>query len=81
MADQPSTANAGAAVIEMKDHPAQAKRILRADIGRRWGKFSAQELTDLGDSDDLINQLVAKYGLDRDTAKRDAEEVVKGRAF
>jgi hypothetical protein len=82
MTDQPSTATTNAAAANrMHDSPAEAKKLLRADIGGKWSKFSAQELTDLKGNDDLVTQLVAKYGLEKDTATRDAEAIVKGRAF
>ena len=82
MTDQPSTAATNAAApIPMQDHPAVAKRALRADIGGKWGKFTAQELTDLKDNDDLVSQLVTKYGLEKDAARRDAAAVVNGRVF
>jgi hypothetical protein len=77
MTDQPST-NAAA------PNPMQAKaeaRLLRAEIGNKWGKFTTQELDDLKDNDDLVAALVAKYGLDKDAATRDAAAVVQGRAF
>jgi len=82
MTNQPSTATTTAAAAgRMQDDPAAVKRTLRADIGSKWGKFSTQELTDLKDSDDLVTQLVAKYGLDKDVAQRDAAAIVNGRAF
>ena len=82
MTDQPSTATtSAAALIRMQDHPAVAKRALRNDIRGKWGKFTEQELTDLRDSDDLVSQLVAKYGLDKEAAQRDAVALVNGRAF
>lgn len=80
MTDQPSTAPANAA----EPNPMQAKaeaRLLRSEIGNKWGKFTTQELTDLKDNDDLVAALVAKYGLDKDVATRDAAAVVKGRPF
>jgi hypothetical protein len=81
MTDQPSTASTSAAAANrMQDNPA-AKKQLRADIGSKWGKFSADELAGLKDNDDLVAQLVAKYGLDKDAAQRDAAAVVDGRAF
>jgi len=82
MTDQPSTATTNAAATNrMQDNPADQKRVLRADIGSKWGKFSAQELTDLKDNEDLVSQLVAKYGLEKDAAQRDAAAIVKGRDF
>jgi hypothetical protein len=85
MTDQPAikgtATTSAAAANRMQDNPAAQKRVLRADIGSKWGKFSAQELTELKDNDDLVAQLVAKYGLDRDAALRDAAAIVRGRAF
>ena len=80
MTDQPSTATPNAA----EPNPMQAKaeaRLLRSEIGNKWGKFTTQELTDLKDNDDLVTQLVAKYGIEKDAATRDAAAVVKGRPF
>jgi hypothetical protein len=58
---------------------AYAKQLLRLDIRLRWGKFTEQELIDLKDNDDFVTQLAAKYGLDRQTAQRDADVMLKGR--
>ena len=82
MTEQSSTAttNAGA-TNPTQDDAIEAKEALRADIGGKWDKFSAQELTDLKDNDDLVTQLVAKYGLQKDAATREAAAVVKGRDF
>ena len=80
MTDQPSTASPSAA-NRIQDNFAEARKLLRAEIGSKWSKFSAQELTDLKDNDDLVSQLVAKYGLEKDTAQRDAATVVNGRTF
>jgi hypothetical protein len=80
MTDQPSTATTNAAATNRMQDRAEAK-LLRAEIGSKWGKFTLQELTDLKDNDDLVAQLVAKYGLEKDAATRDAAAIVKGRAF
>ena len=82
MTDQASTATTNAAATtRMQDNAIEAKKLLRADIGSKWSKFSAQELTDLRDNDDLVTKLVTKYGLEKDAALRDAAAVVKGRGF
>ena len=82
MTDRPSTATPNAAATNrVQDNRAYQKRLLLDDIGSKWGKFSAQELTDLRDNDDLVTKLVAKYGLDKSAALRDAAAVVKGRGF
>jgi hypothetical protein len=80
MTDQPSTATPNATAPTPMQEKAEA-RMLRAEIGNKWGKFTTQELADLKDNDDLVTQLVAKYGLDKDAASRDAAAIVKGRAF
>jgi hypothetical protein len=76
MSDQ---AKANAATIPaaqtMPADAAQAKKVLLRDIRVKWGKFSEQELNDLAGNDDLITQLVAKYGLTKEVAQRDAEAV------
>ncbi len=84
MTDQPSPASASPAAPTPAPTPMQARaeaRMLRAEIGDRWDKFSPQELDALRNNDDLVAQLVAKYGLAKDTATRDAAALVRGRAF
>lgn len=73
MTDQPSKATANA--------PAPKAKTLREEIGSKWGKFTTDELTKLKNNDDLVAQLVTKYGLAKDAATRDAAALVKGRAF
>ena len=82
MADQPtSSTTTAAATNRMQDQSVERKLILLTDIGGKWGKFSKQELSDLKSSDDLVAQVVAKYGLEKDAAQRDVDVLVKGRAF
>jgi hypothetical protein len=52
---------------------------MRAEIVRRWGKFSDQEIADLKDKDDLVAKVQAKYQLDRAQAQRDVDAFAKGR--
>jgi hypothetical protein len=80
MTDQPSTASTNAAAPTPMQAKAEA-RMLRSEIGSKWGKFTTQELDDLKDNDALVAALVAKYGLDKAAATRDAATVVQGRAF
>ena len=58
---------------------AENKRILLKDISAKWGKFSEQELGALKSRDDLVDQVVAKYSLDKAQAQRDVDAVMKGR--
>ena len=80
MTDQPSTINPNTSAPTPMQAKAEA-RMLRSEIGNKWGKFTTQELDDLTDNDDLVSALVAKYGLDNAAATRDAATVVQGRAF
>jgi hypothetical protein len=80
MTDQPSTGSTNATAPNPMQARAEAK-LLRSEIGNKWGKFTTQELDDLKDNDALVAALVAKYGLDKVTATRDAATVVQGRAF
>ena len=75
MADRPTPSTT------MQDQSVERKLTLLSDIRRKWDKFSKQELSDLKNSNDLVTQLVAKYGLEKDAATRDAAGIVKGRAF
>ena len=58
---------------------AEAKQIILKEIGSKWGKFSEQELSALKDRDDLVSQVVAKYGLEKSQAQRDVDALMKGR--
>lgn len=59
--------------------PADTKQTLLKDIGAKWNKFSEQELGALNSKDDLVNQVVAKYSIDKAQAQRDVDAVMKGR--
>jgi len=43
------------------------------------GKFSEQDFSALKGNDDLVNQVVAKYGLEEAQAQRDVDALLKGR--
>jgi len=58
---------------------AEAKQIILKEIGSKWAKFSEQELSALKDRDDLVTQVVAKYGLEKSQAQRDVDALMKGR--
>jgi hypothetical protein len=71
-----TTSNATAAKPEMT---AEAKQIVLKEIGAKWGKFSEQDLSALKGNDDLVNQVVAKYALEKAQAQRDVDALLKGR--
>ena len=83
MTDQPNT-NAAAmpaapTVAAASAQAANDKKLLLQDIRVKWGKFTEQELGDLKSNDDLVTQLAARYGLEKDAAQRDVDAMLKGR--
>jgi hypothetical protein len=71
-----TTSNTSAAKPEMT---AETKKIVLKEIGSKWRKFSEQDLSALKGNDDLVNQVVAKYGLEKAQAQRDVDSLLKGR--
>lgn len=55
------------------------KQVVLMEIRAKWGKFSEQDMSALRGSDDLVTQIVAKYGLDKAQAQRDVDALLKGR--
>ena len=60
-------------------HSPEASQMIRKDIKAKWDKFSEHELTSLKNKDDLVTQVVAKYGLEKVQAQRDVDALLKGR--
>jgi hypothetical protein len=58
---------------------AETRQIVLKEISAKWGKFSEQELSALKNKDDVVTQLVAKYGLDKQQAQSDVDSLMKGR--
>jgi division protein CdvB (Snf7/Vps24/ESCRT-III family) len=58
---------------------AEVRQIVLKEIGAKWGKFSEHDLSVLKGNDDLVNQVVAKYGLEKAQAQRDVDALLKGR--
>jgi hypothetical protein len=56
-----------------------AMKMIQKEIKAKWDKFSDQELTSLKSRDDLVTQVVAKYGFERPQAQRDVDALLKGR--
>jgi hypothetical protein len=83
MTSQSTTAGTNASATpkmqEQTQGAADAKKALLKDIHVKWGKFSEQDVGSLKSNDDLVTQLVAKYGLAKDVAQRDADTLRAGR--
>jgi hypothetical protein len=67
------------AAVSKPDTAAETKQIVLKEIGAKWDKFSQQDLSALKGKDDLVTQVVAKYGLEKAQAQRDVDAVLKGR--
>jgi hypothetical protein len=58
---------------------AETRQIVLKEIRGKWGKFSEQELSALKNNDDIVTQLVAKYGFDKAQAQLDVNALMNGR--
>jgi hypothetical protein len=54
---------------------------LTKDIHAKWNKFSEVDAAAFKSSDDLVTQVVSKYGIDKAVAQRDVDTLLKGRSF
>lgn len=54
---------------------------LSKEIHAKWSKFSETDVAAFKSSDELVTQVVSKYGLDKAIAQRDVDALVKGRTF
>jgi hypothetical protein len=74
-----NTAPGASNVAAKSETSAETKQIVLKEIGSKWGKFSEQDLSALKGSDDLVSQVVAKYGLEKAQAQKDVDALLKGR--
>jgi hypothetical protein len=58
---------------------AENSRTIRCEVGAKWDKFSEQDLSALRDRDDLVQEIVSRYGIETSEAQRDVDLVLKGR--
>jgi hypothetical protein len=82
MTNAPSNtaSNSGAtAAMPQSQTAADTKQIVLKDIGTKWDKFSEQDLSALKGKDDLVTQVVAKYGIEKAQAQSEVDTVLKGR--
>jgi uncharacterized protein YjbJ (UPF0337 family) len=63
------------------DNTPENRKIIVNELHTKWGKFSEQELSALKGKDDLVSQVQAKYGMNKDQALRDVDALLKGRPF
>jgi hypothetical protein len=58
---------------------ADTRQIVLKEIGAKWSKFSEQDLSVFKSKDDVVAQVVAKYGTEKAQAQRDVDALMKGR--
>jgi hypothetical protein len=58
---------------------AETSRTIRREVGAKWDKFSEQDLSALKDRDDLVQEIVSRYGIETNEAQRAVDLVLKGR--
>jgi uncharacterized protein YjbJ (UPF0337 family) len=63
------------------DNAPANRNIIVNELHTKWGKFSEQELSALKGKDDLVSQVQARYGLNKEQALRDVDALLKGRSF
>jgi hypothetical protein len=61
------------------DGSAEASRAVRREVEAKWDKLSEQDLSALKDRDDLVQKIVARYGIETSEAQRDVDLVLMGR--
>lgn len=81
MANPVSTAasNANAPATKPETPTVETKQIVLKEIAAKWDKFSTQDLSGIDGKDDLVAQVVAKYGLDKVQAQHDVDALLNGR--
>jgi hypothetical protein len=72
-------ANAASGSAAAKTAAAAARQIVLNKIRSKWSKFSEHDLSALKSKDDVVSQLVAKYGLEQAQAQRDVDALMEDR--
>ena len=60
---------------------AYARQLLLMDIHITWSRLTREEVAALGDLDELVTLLIARYGLAAETARRDVDVLLGGRTL
>lgn len=79
MTNQPSNANSNSNAPAAMPEVGVSRQAILNEIGAKWGKFSEQDLSSLKGKDDLVTQVVNKYGLEKAQAQRDVDVLLNGR--
>jgi hypothetical protein len=49
------------------------------EIARKWSKFSKRDLTNITTNDQLVGEIVKKYGIKKEAAQREVDVLMDGR--
>jgi hypothetical protein len=81
MTNEPAeaTSNSTTAAASKLQTSADANQIVLKDIGAKWDRFSEQDLSALESSEDLVDQVVTKYGIGQAQAQSEVDAILKGR--
>ncbi len=60
---------------------AYARQLLLMDIHITWSRLTREEVAALKDRNELVMLLVARYGLEKETARRDVDALLGGRTL
>src|SRR5258708_971935 len=74
-----STETMIAATVSAAKMSSEIRQVVRREIGAKWSKLSVQDLSALKDRDDLVREVVSRYGIENGEAQRDVDFVLKGR--
>jgi hypothetical protein len=58
---------------------ADTREIVIKEIRAKWSKFSEQDLSAFKNKDDVVTQIVAKYGTEKAQAQREVDALMNGR--
>ena len=70
-----------APIVAGEKQPAanEGRAIILKEIKAKWSKFEEADLSALKNRDDVVSQVVAKYGLEKANVQRDVDSLLKGR--
>lgn len=58
---------------------AEIQQIVRREVGAKWNKLSEQDVSALKNRDDLVREVVSRYGIEKSEAQRDVDSLLQGR--
>jgi hypothetical protein len=72
--------NGGATSDDVRQDDRERDALLNA-LASKWRRFTWQELYRLENSDELVAQVVAKYGMEQVVARREVDVLLDGRTL